>query len=510
MSFSEEKARQKLIQLNNTQQSIQTTSQWCLFHYRHSKDIVQLWFNMFLYPDSSIDQSEQNYKLTLFYLCNDLVQFAKKKESKFKSYLKEFSEILPQIIENISSDSTNAHLKEKYSRVLNVWNQRSIFPSNFILNLQNILNNKSSKSIILKEIPITKENNINHNITPNSNIIETNIDNPKELESVISQYKMLDNLYNSYKSNYIDFNKLVNKILNEYNNDTISTNNDNNGNTNGDDQLNTLLSSLSSLQGNNTNISNIDNNDNKIDIKNSKINQDLKKINEAKELGIKIESQSNKITKLRTDIATELRKLASELDDWIMLDKGKQFQISNTIKEIENKKLEITKDKEDVSNLNNNDENDMNDDDENIPTYADNDVSDSDSDDGFKNNSDSDDAEKGEEEEREKEKEDDVNIKKRSLDKYNDTDDDINSESGNESSKENEKKRNKKSVSFANDTETLLFDKEEMIKPLSVPKSQLEETQTSNQEAPETSNQESEPPSQPKNQDLEALLGMLK
>jgi hypothetical protein len=500
MSFSTEKARQKLALLNNTQQSIQTTSQWCLFHYRHANDIVALWNDAFITPDSSIDQSESNYRLALFYLCNDLVQFAKKKESKYEIFLNEFSKIMPNIMNYIINDNTNAHLTQKYLRVLNVWKDRVIFPINFIVSLQNILNGTSKDSSKSTQIPIQSinktvssyhynsnngnNNNINtiHNNGINASILDNNNNNninssiPNELMDCVSKYNQLNQLYKTYKSNLVNFNKISNNLIN-------GTNNENS--INQEKKLSNILSSLSSLQNINNNNDNNkkDNNSNSTNINSITNNNDdneLEKFENTEKLVSQIENQSNKITELRTELAVELRKLASELDDWIMLDKGKQVQLKNKLQEIKNKKNSIIEERNKVSVFNyDNADND----DEIIPKYDDGDDDDDDSSDNG-NNSDNDsdsnnDADADSDDNSKATGPATVvgSLRKRLLGESEDSkghSDESNNDDADDDDADNDdnvnydgvKRKKNKTVSFAVEAETRVFDKNESIGPI--------------------------------------------
>ena len=498
MSFSEDKARQKLNQLDNTQQSIQTTSQWCLFHYRHSSDIVALWVTMFLSPDQGIEQSEPNYRLAMFYLCNDLVQFAKKKEAKYKSYLDDFLQVMPQIIESVASDSANAHLKQKYSRVLDVWRERAVFPNSFIAELQSTLNGSSAVKTTVaagngygtstprngggREPGHREQPDRAFRIRPNAN---ANSDNsttattvglpqdsdshiPSGLVTTVYKYRALDGLHTSYKASYIEFNKLASKLLIE----------DGGNQAQKTTQLNNLLSSLSSLQKSTPASGGAASGDAAGNGVYESTGTELKRLEDAEKLGLSIEAQSKDIAVLRTDLATELRRLASELDDWVMLDRSKQQQIHKLVADVRAKKDELTAERDNVAVYHYGA--DADDAGENVPAYADDDDNDDDSDsDCRKTGSDSDsDSDKDEDEN------EDIHTKRGIADSgADDGDDDTASSSS--------RKRSKKSVSFANDTETRVFDEDGTIQP---------------SESPEP---ESDPASSANDQDLEALLGML-
>ena len=496
MSFSEDKARQKLNQLDNTQQSIQTTSQWCLFHYRHSGDIVALWVTMFLSPDPAIEQSEPNYRLAMFYLCNDLVQFAKKKEAKYKSYLDDFLQIMPQIIESVASDSANAHLKQKYSRVLDVWRERAVFPSGFIAELQSTLNGASTGKAAAgsgaREPDRREQPDRAFRIRPNASAgangnggvhpaaanagppQDPDSHIPGELVTTVHKYRALDGLHKSYKASYIEFNRLASKLLTE----------DGGNQAQKTTQLNNLLSSLSSLQkgpaapdagaaGTGTDTSVYES-----------TGTELRRLEDAEKLGLSIEAQSKDIAVLRTDLATELRRLASELDDWVMLDRSKQQQIRKLVADVRAKKDELAAERDNVAVYHYGDDAG-----ESVPAYADDNDSDSD------NNSDSDPSNADSDSDT---PDPDTHAKRGPADLDPAEDDDP-------TASPPSPKRTKKTVSFANDTQTRVFDKDDSIQPSESPKSP---------ESPEPAHpaqpaDPADPASSSNDHDLEALLGML-
>jgi hypothetical protein len=88
MSALEDQIRAKLVALQSTQQSIQSTSVWAMFHQKNYKTVVKVWVEELL--KASSDQI-----LTLFYLCNDIIQTSRKKT---ENYVNEFEEALPKVM----------------------------------------------------------------------------------------------------------------------------------------------------------------------------------------------------------------------------------------------------------------------------------------------------------------------------------------------------------------------------------------------------------------------------
>ena len=399
MSFSPEKALSRLAAVDNTQQSIQSTSQWCLFHYRHCHDIVTLWLQAFIAPShtTTTDQSDPNYRLALFYLCNDIVQFAKKKEEKYRCYLDEYSKIMSQVMDIIATDSTNAHLKQKYSRVLDVWRDRTVFTPQFVQSMHKILSSTGSqvdaKTKNVSTVSTTSTASVSRN---REHISQQHQPHgamqqqphfgkpiPKELEPTVEKYNLLHSLCKSHKDGFTKFTMAANSRLNESkSHDSVSTST---GTTAGNEkkaaELNSILSSLSALSSTPSSLSTL-NADAKIqqeeeedvDIKNER---EIVKLQELEALGHNVETEATKIKELRVQIGAELKKLASELDDWIMLDNGKQSQLQKLISQLSDRRKTLVDEREKVSVFNydaNGDE------EENVPKYNDDDNSDSEDD----------------------------------------------------------------------------------------------------------------------------------
>lgn len=124
MSFSSDIFNKKLSSLQETQESIVTISQWVLFHHKHCKDLADIWSSFIL-------QSNQpsNKKLSLLYLCNDVVQQARHKRKG--EFITEFGRVLPQVLNKIHN-KLDRQIVPKVDRLINVWEQRNVFSLNDI------------------------------------------------------------------------------------------------------------------------------------------------------------------------------------------------------------------------------------------------------------------------------------------------------------------------------------------------------------------------------------------
>lgn len=129
MSFSTAQFNSKLDSLLNTQDSIVSISQWVLFHVKHYQEIVKVWSDYFHSLNAS---SSSGKKLSLLYLCNDVVQQSRRKNKQ--EFNHEFAKVLPDILSGCYSE-----LKPKIDRLLNVWQERKIFTTDEITAMKEAL-----------------------------------------------------------------------------------------------------------------------------------------------------------------------------------------------------------------------------------------------------------------------------------------------------------------------------------------------------------------------------------
>ncbi|CAL1284911.1 unnamed protein product [Larinioides sclopetarius] len=146
--FTGEALGKKLLELNNSQQSIQTLSLWLIHHRKHHKTIVQVWFK-------ELKKAKSNRKLTFMYLANDVIQNSKKKGPEFS---KEFSTVLSKAFAHVNESVNDAKTKSGLDRIISVWEDRNVYDSTVISSLRAAMGGKSPGPETVKEIrPKTKE-----------------------------------------------------------------------------------------------------------------------------------------------------------------------------------------------------------------------------------------------------------------------------------------------------------------------------------------------------------------
>ncbi|KAA0706522.1 Regulation of nuclear pre-mRNA domain-containing protein 1B [Triplophysa tibetana] len=124
-SFSESALEKKLSELSNSQQSVQTLSLWIIHHRKHSSLIVKVWHR-------ELKKAKTSRKLTFLYLANDVIQNSKKKGPEFT---KDFETVLVDAYSHVARDGDD-NCKRSMERLLNIWQERSLYRADFIQQLK--------------------------------------------------------------------------------------------------------------------------------------------------------------------------------------------------------------------------------------------------------------------------------------------------------------------------------------------------------------------------------------
>ncbi|XP_072993773.1 uncharacterized protein [Typha latifolia] len=117
-AFNDQVLAEKLGKLNNSQQSIETLSHWCIFHRKKAKQVVQTWEKQF-----NISSREQ--KVSFLYLANDILQNSKRKGSEF---INEFWKVLPGSLKHVY-ENEEENGKKVVLRLIEIWDERKVFGS---------------------------------------------------------------------------------------------------------------------------------------------------------------------------------------------------------------------------------------------------------------------------------------------------------------------------------------------------------------------------------------------
>ncbi|XP_058619185.1 regulation of nuclear pre-mRNA domain-containing protein 1B isoform X4 [Onychostoma macrolepis] len=124
-SFSESALEKKLSELSNSQQSVQTLSLWIIHHRKHASFIVRVWHR-------ELKKAKSSRKLTFLYLANDVIQNSKKKGPEFT---KDFEGVLVDACSHVARDGDEG-CKKHMERLLNIWQERSLYRADFIQQLK--------------------------------------------------------------------------------------------------------------------------------------------------------------------------------------------------------------------------------------------------------------------------------------------------------------------------------------------------------------------------------------
>lgn len=133
--FTESAFVKKLLELNNSSQSIQTLSLWLIHHRKHHAQVVKIWYReLLLGKQFYIIHCFQKYilifiakndrKLTFMYLANDVIQNSRKKGPE---YGKEFGLVLKNAFEHMSSIGYDEKTKNSLGRLLTIWGERGMY-----------------------------------------------------------------------------------------------------------------------------------------------------------------------------------------------------------------------------------------------------------------------------------------------------------------------------------------------------------------------------------------------
>ncbi|KAI9004498.1 RNA polymerase II-binding domain-containing protein [Hyaloraphidium curvatum] len=133
-AFSEAALVDKLMKVNETQESITFVSHWIMYHRKHAAMIAETWAK-------EIRKVAPQRKLLFLYICNDVVQVSKKKGSEFTNA---FLPILPDVLEHIAQ-SAPADVTAKVLRTVNIWGERLIFPADAVSELRAKLGGAGTK-----------------------------------------------------------------------------------------------------------------------------------------------------------------------------------------------------------------------------------------------------------------------------------------------------------------------------------------------------------------------------
>ncbi|MEE6512467.1 hypothetical protein FKM82_019479 [Ascaphus truei] len=155
-AFSEAALEKKLLELSNSQQSVQTLSLWLIHHRKHSRVIVTVW-------DRELRKAKPTRKLTFLYLANDVIQNSKRKGPEFT---KDFAPVIADAFKHVSRE-TDESCKKHLSRVLSIWEERAVYENDVLEQLKMALYGiKKPKKRPYEEVKVVEVDNCSAKCSP--------------------------------------------------------------------------------------------------------------------------------------------------------------------------------------------------------------------------------------------------------------------------------------------------------------------------------------------------------
>ncbi|VAI15875.1 unnamed protein product [Triticum turgidum subsp. durum] len=115
-SFTEERLSEKLNKLSSSAASIQTLSNWCIFHRKRARRVVDTWQRQF-------NNATTDKKVSFLYLSNDILQNSKRKGGEF---VNEFWRVLPGLLKDFYENGGQDG-KKVVARLIGIWDERKVF-----------------------------------------------------------------------------------------------------------------------------------------------------------------------------------------------------------------------------------------------------------------------------------------------------------------------------------------------------------------------------------------------
>ncbi|KAJ7294211.1 hypothetical protein O6H91_Y273000 [Diphasiastrum complanatum] len=117
-AFATQILSEKLSKLNDSQQSIETLSHWCIFHRKNAKQVVEIWEREFF-------ASPRERRVPFLFLANDILQNSRRKGGEF---VNEFWKVLPIALKEVLG-SCEENVRATIFRLVEIWEERKVFGS---------------------------------------------------------------------------------------------------------------------------------------------------------------------------------------------------------------------------------------------------------------------------------------------------------------------------------------------------------------------------------------------
>lgn len=117
-AFNSQILAEKLRKLNNSQQSIETLSHWCIFHRKKARLVVETW-------DKQFRELSKEQQVPFLYLANDILQNSRRRGGEFVT---EFWKILPGALKDVLEKGDD-RVHNVVFRLVDIWDDRKVFGS---------------------------------------------------------------------------------------------------------------------------------------------------------------------------------------------------------------------------------------------------------------------------------------------------------------------------------------------------------------------------------------------
>ncbi|XP_008790733.2 regulation of nuclear pre-mRNA domain-containing protein 1A-like [Phoenix dactylifera] len=117
-SFNGQILVEKLAKLNNSQQSIETLSHWCIFHRNNARQVVETW-------DRQFRCAPRDQRVSFLYLANDILQNSRRRGLEF---INEFWRVLPGALNDVLEHGGEFG-RNTVLRLVGIWEERKVFGS---------------------------------------------------------------------------------------------------------------------------------------------------------------------------------------------------------------------------------------------------------------------------------------------------------------------------------------------------------------------------------------------
>lgn len=185
--MSEENLEKKMLNVTNTQDSIQSLSLWLIHHKSHHKRVAEVWLK-------TVKKAPPKHKLVLFNLCNDVCQNGKRKKAGV--YIESFKSVLAEAL----AHSRDKSIQPNITRILKIWGERNIFPKAYLAEMNDILTKESPAPTPVTNAAISPATPVGSTpVTPSQTYKPTA--KIKDEEKILAEFKppiMIEKI-NSYK-----------------------------------------------------------------------------------------------------------------------------------------------------------------------------------------------------------------------------------------------------------------------------------------------------------------------